>query len=561
MAVLTLFSNKTLSKVAGRFRNAFLTVGIITGLTFGLSACVYSGGNTSTAATKAGQADRATGDTNVPYTLSLKRLNASNFPGLHSMIYVDAGNYIVLMAGRLNGLHGFPSQDQAYSDPSFPKDKKNTTAFLIDKATGTVAATASVENLPAVVQQQLTATNTQFTVEGGILYIVGGYGYVSDTENMRTLSQVTAMNVNDLVNAIKNNQLNTDFSKESIYLGTHPALAITGGELEQAASLGNSGEGFLLIFGHQFDGVYSTGGGGFFQQYSESVRKFSFNFSESAAQQGADYGKIDVELIWQNPAVSRTRPAGDTEEFHRRDLTIRPTLTPQGEKQITAFGGVFKPGQMAGFLNPVNIVADDPNNQSGLPQTVSLNVDTETVQLMAQYKAGSVSVYSKSAATFYHSIFGGISQFYWKDGALHHDKPDFTRKSGRDGLPFINTVSTLKFTETGSGQYLHKDQVFPPASANLKCSNVDADFLGAETVFVHANTFLSKTNSLEFVNDAIVLDGIKEPTVVGYLVGGIASTAPYPNGKTCASPTYYEVTLTPNSATNTIKLALPAIEH
>lgn len=509
----------------------------------------------------------------VPYTLSLKRLNATPpagetpFPGLHSMIYVDAGEYLVLMAGRLNGLHGFPSQDQAYSNPSFPKDKKNTMAFLIKKATGKVSAQASVENLPSLVQQQLTATNTQFTQQDGIVYIAGGYGYASNTETMRSLNQVTAINVNDLVSAIKNDALNTEFSKNSISIGTHPSLTITGGEMEKASSLGNSGRGFLLIFGHQFDGVYSTGGGTYFQQYSESVRKFSFNFSQSAEQQGKDYGLIDVELIWENPAISRTRPAQETEEYHRRDLTIRPTLSPQGEPQITAFGGVFKPGQMAGFVNPINLIADDPSNQSGLPQTVSLNLDSNTTQLMGQYKAGSVSLYSEKNNTFYHSIFGGISQYYWQDGALHHDKPDFTRKSGKDGLPFINSVSTLTFTEGGGEQYLHNDQVFPPADAGLTCNGIAAQYLGAETVFVHASppsdpskNWLMLAN-FEESNDAIVLEKLTGPTVIGYLVGGIASTAPYPAGKTCASPTYYEVTVTPGSATNTTKLTLPAIEH
>ncbi len=46
--------------------------------------------------------------------------------------------------------------------------------------------------------------------------------------------------------------------------------------------------------------------------------------------------------------------------------------------------------------------------------------------------------------------------------------------------------------------------------------------------------------------------------LVGYLAGGIAARAPYPgpNG-TCASATYYEVTLNPKQATSTTLLGLP----
>jgi hypothetical protein len=57
----------------------------------------------------------------------------------------------------------------------------------------------------------------------------------------------------------------------------------------------------------------------------------------------------------------------------------------------------------------------------------------------------------------------------------------------------------------------------------------------------------------------ITLNSIASTSVVGYLVGGIAATAPYSaNGPTCASNMFYTVTLNPTQPTNTVKLQVPA---
>lgn len=492
----------------------------------------------------AGKSDNTTAD--VPYQLQLKQLAGEDFPGLHSMIYASNQGKVIFMAGRINGLHGFPAQNRAISNPSFPKDKKNTKAYVIDQATGKVLASAGVNNLPSNVLQQLTSTNAQFEVVDNVLYIVGGYGY-TDGGQMQTLQQVMAVALKDLIEAIENSQLNAAFAAKSIYVGNHPALAITGGDMQSAEVLG--GKGFLLIFGQRFDGVYSTGGGTASQQYSESVRKFNFTLGDSGIKLSKPVGNIEVDLLWVNPPISRTRPVEATREYHRRDLSILPWVSPKGNAQIAALGGVFVPGQMAGFLNPVLISADE---KSGLEQTVKLDVDAQTSQLMAQYKAGSVPVYSQRQQAMYVSIFAGISQYYWKDGKLVRDTPNFNKKPPIDGLPFINTVSTLKITPEGGKQYLHVNELFPPGDSKPSCGDPAeaADYLGAETVFIPAaGAYDSK--------GVIALDKLTGPTVVGYLAGGIAAVAPYPgpNG-TCASATYYEVTLNPKQAASTTVLRL-----
>lgn len=77
-----------------------------------------------------------------------------------------------------------------------------------------------------------------------------------------------------------------------------------------------------------------------------------------------------------------------------------------------------------------------------------------------------------------------------------------------------------------------------------------APYLGAETRFVAA------PGVPQYPNGVLRLDALRGSTVVGYLVGGILATAPYPGDGTCASPRFYAVTLTPGRPTPTTRLTL-----
>jgi hypothetical protein len=478
----------------------------------------------------------------IPFQLTIQRLTTGALPGLHSMIAVPFGDKLLLMSGRTNGLHGFPGQNRATANPSFPKQRANDRAYLVQQSTGEMLASASVLGLPQNVAQQLTASNTQYAVSSdGVLYIAGGYGYAPTGQGMLTLQQAMAVSLSDLATAIQNDALDAKFAANSIYVGSHPALAVTGGSMQPADPLNQ--QGFLLIFGQQFDGVYSTGSGVAIQSYSESVRQFTFTPGASGASSGKATGALQVNLVAVEPPISRSRPPEDTQQYHRRDLTVLPLLSPAGAERIAALGGVFVPGQMAGFVNPVLIDA------SASAPGFSLNVDKAASQWLSQYEAGAVPIHSEREHATYVTLFGGISQYYWKDGKLAHDAPNFNINPPVDGLPFINSVSTLKMLPSGTTQFLHEGQAFPPVGQEPLCgsANSPASYLGAETVFVPNPSALDS-------NGYIQLDAFQQPTVVGYLVGGIAALAPYPGDQTCASASYYQVTLIPNQATPSIRL-------
>lgn len=484
---------------------------------------------------------RAAQGPDIPFQLQLTRLRGANAPALQGMIAVPFEDKLVLMAGRSNGLHGFPGQDRATSNPSFPKPSANDRAYLVQQSTGEVLASASVRRLPASVVQQLTASNTEYTIAEGVLYVVGGYGYAATGDGMVTLEQVLAVSLSDLASAIQNDQLDAAFAKRSLYVGSHPALGVTGGSLQPASTIGQ--QGFLLIFGQSFSGVYSTGGGVATQIYNESVRQFTFTPGASGTASGSGVGQLSVSLVTINPPISRDRPVEATAQYHRRDLTVLPLLSPSGTPRIAALGGVFVPGQMAGFVHPVFI------DGSVEPPGFTLGEDQAVTQWLSQYEAGAVPMYSASEKATYVTLFGGISQYYYAGGSLHHDTPNFNVSPAVDGLPFINSVSTLKLTASGSGQFVHLDAAFPPVGQEPECGSpaVKAPYLGAETVFVPRGDVLDQ-------NGDIQLDSFSGPTPLGVLVGGIAATAPYPNDGTCASSGYYQVTLVPGTATPSARL-------
>jgi hypothetical protein len=478
----------------------------------------------------------------IPFQIQLERVATGALPGLQSMIAVPFEDKLLLMAGRTNGLHGFPGQSRAAANPSFPRQHANGHAYLVQQDTGEVLASASVLGLPQNVVQQLTASNTQYAVSGdGVLYVAGGYGYAPGGQGMLTLQQVMAVSLAELAAAIQKNALDAAFAASSVYVGSHPALAITGGSMQPADALNQ--QGFLLIFGQQFDGVYSTGGGVAVQTYSESVRQFTFTPGASGATSGKATGALQVNLVAVEPPISRDRPPEATRQYHRRDLTVLPLLSPDGDERIAALGGVFVPGQMAGFLNPVLI------EPSASAPGFSLKVDEAASQWLSQYEAAALPIHSQHERATYVTLFGGISQYYWKDGKLARDTPDFNVDPPVDGLPFINSISTLKMLPAGTAQFIHEGQAFPPPGQEPVCGTASspAPYLGAETVFVPSPNALDE-------NGYIQLDALQQPTVVGHLVGGIAALAPYPGDQTCASASYYEVTLVPNRPTRSVRL-------
>ena len=486
----------------------------------------------------------APGDTSaVPYSITLTGFTISGFPGVHSAVIAGSPEQLLVFGGRRNGLHGFPGGHDAQKGPAFPTTEANDTIYVLNLVNKQLLGSASVGTLPVAIANQLKATNLQYEMLNGWLYVMGGYGQDPQKGTLTTLGYMTAINFAALVDAvITKKPLDQNFANTNMVLFTHLALALTGGDLELLTDTTTNTPLFVLAFGQQYDGQYTPGGGLVNQNYADGVRLFTFNFGA-----GGKPSSINFVNSFPNPPGTQMDP---NNQFHRRDLTMKASVDASGNRRLVAYGGVFKGGQFEGFLNPVFINAGS--------NTVTVTPKTATSQLISQYDTAAIQLYDTTGKIMYTTFLGGISQYYWDaaTNSLKRDPVDISK--GIDGLPFINSISTLKMpsiNDTGT-QYLHNGQTMPPSSSVPTCtsgtSTAPAPLGGTESKFVIA------TGVQQVTPGVLTLNSLTSATVVGYLVGGIAATTPYSaNGTTCASNMFYQVTINGSQPTTTTPLQQP----
>jgi hypothetical protein len=499
---------------------------------------------------------RPPADVDVPYRLVLAPFEIPGLPGLHSGAHAVHDGKLVILAGRTNGLHEFPPQRQAGLIWSFPPQKANNRVYVVDLAARRLVGSAPVDDLPARVALQLRATNLQSFRRDGYLYLVGGYGVTADGQSMRTFDQVLAIDLAALIETVQaGGRLDAEFARQHIHAGDHPALQVTGGGIEQL------GDKVLLVFGQMFNGLYTTEGGVAQQEYSQAVRVFQLSLSDQVED---GLPSVDVKYLGKCPDPPATDPQPTPEgPYHRRDYPLVRVLAPDGTPRIGAFGGVFKGGRLEGYLHPVFITPSDDTVScvdKGPKLGFTLAEATDSSQWLSQYESVIVPVYSAARKAMYTTSFGGISQYYWDPASrtLRRDQADFTKEPPVDGLPFIDSISTLRIGGAGNADFLHAGESFPPAGGEPECgpagegAPVKAPYLGTNSWFV-------MEEGLPLDNGVILLDRLAQPTEIGYIFGGIASTLPYPGNATCASSRVYAVTLDPRSASRTVKLAAPQL--
>jgi len=287
-------------------------------------------------------------------------------------------------------------------------------------------------------------------------------------------------------------------------------MQVTGGEMKTL------GDWFALVFGQNFQRLYTPAdsqvGVIFDQLYIEQIALFKI------AMQSGKLAITDYQKPITAPPVSST-DVTVTRPYHRRDYSLAPFVDRDGTPGIAAYGGVFLPGQIGAYRNPVYITPS-----AALPPAPQANVAVDSYQqFMSLYTCPLIPAWSASSRTMYSTFFGGISAYYIdRTGRLEHDT----------GLPFIDSITTL--VRDGSG-----------ASSECVHARKMPALLGANMAYLPAR-------------DALVqLDAIKSRTLVGYLYGGIRAQAPN-KGASDASSNVYAVYLEPKPATCAV--ALPHAE-
>jgi hypothetical protein len=430
----------------------------------------------------------------LPFQVQIQQANFELPVGIHSGVMGTYKGQWIFIAGRINGMHGFGG------DP-FPPDEQNTSIYVVNPTTGVTISRSLYDPSSGLNQQQidsLSVTSPQGYQESNTLYMTGGYGIDTATATFGTKSLLTALYLPGIVDWVAHKK-GQSVVKNMRQL-SNPLFQVTGGDMF------NVGGVTQLIFGQNFDGVYTPSGNG---NYTEQVRQFKIK--NNGAQLAVD--------------ILPTKPLLPDPNFRRRDLNIVPTLLQRNNQLqygLIAYAGVFTLTQ---GVWTVPVVID----QSGNPSMADPNAPTTFKQGMNQYVTATASLYSKSSMNMYHIFFGGISYGFFTNGVFQTDSE----------IPFINQVTTVQMDKNGNfTQYLMANQY--PTILSTRSNPGNTLLFGAGAYFI--------VNRISQYNNTVInLDNIRQPTVIGYIAGGIQSTVPNTNVITdsSASPYVFTVTLVP----------------
>ncbi len=434
---------------------------------------------------------------NLPYAIDLRvhDMGTATVPTLQGFADAQVGDEWILLGGRTNGLHDFTNDGLV----NFPPALQNRTVWVINPTTRETwqrdlgDATAGLTSAQI---DSLSTTAPQSRQSGDKLFIIGGYGYDIGLAAFQTYPTLTAIDLPELITWVKTG---TPSLTTAIRQTTDEFLRVTGGELFLLAGRAQ------LVFGQNFAGGYTPGSNG---DYTQQVRTFQIN--DTAAS-------VSISL----PAAEAPRP-----EYRRRDLNVVPimqgTAATGFDTGLVALSGVFTPS--FGIWNvPVEITANG-STFTGNP------LDAATFrQGMNSYRSATISLFSPTLGQTHNVLLGGISVDYF-DPATGTIVAD-------NNIPFISGITSLVRSANGaySQTYLGEYPTIPnPANAN-------APFLfGAEA------DFFPLPGIANFDNGVLDLDTLTEPTVLGYVYGGIIAEKPN-RGSTAASNYIFEVTFTPIS--------------
>jgi hypothetical protein len=335
--------------------------------------------------------------------ISVTPIAVEGFAGRQSFAVGRHGSKVVLIGGRMDGLH------RRQPPLAFSADGEPQSIVVLDLEQKK-SWSASVAGLSGDVLDQWTSTNACFVQVDSLLYIIGGYGIASSGAGHRTHPVWSSVNVEDLIDAVVAGRPYAQL----IAHGTGDAFAITGGRA------GFFGDTIITVGGHRFDGRYNPmGGSSFTQAYTNAVRRFIVTGGR--------------QLSFLNESV-------DPLHLHRRDFNVVPQMFPDGTHGYTAFSGVFRVGVDLPFLDAVSIKRD----------THAVVPDFE--QYLAHYHCGTVPVFDMRDSSMHTFFLGGIAQYRANGaGALERN----------DSVPFVNTISRVSRTRNGVMREYRQNETMP----------------------------------------------------------------------------------------------------
>jgi len=438
-------------------------------------------------------------------------------------VAVDPSGGWYLVGGRWwQGLHQFRSNQGAQN---FLPKGTNPYLWYIDPVAKTATQLMDLRTLPASLSAPLMSTNSQclYDPSSDSWLIAGGYGVdpASSSGNMKVFDILLRLNPRKIATIARNTAVSPSARLQAIQAavqvvqGAPPGwFDVTGGQLRVLGPI--AAPTYVLLFGQKFTGNYNPFNQSPDQDYTEEIRYFRIS-----------QNPFRVISSGRLTAPSPTGPNAD-HPFHRRDLPLVNSVDPAtGSFRISALGGVFPPGLIAGYLYPVQVTVR--NNQ------ITPVIDRASVKRFSQYQCPTVVIWDAAGRTVYHTSFGGIGHYYYHYDRFQQQVYDSVTRVGRnDGLPFIGDISTFLLRADGSSaEFIAPD---PIPQNKLRGTSIEFIPSPSATPFMLANGVLN----LQSIQPNARIR-------VGYIYGGVEAVYPLPvipSFGTLASNALYEVYLT-----------------
>jgi hypothetical protein len=330
-------------------------------------------------------------------TLNIQLKPKASFgqPALQSFAWAKSGNAILLLGGRIDGLH----RRQPFA--SFDAGGRPASIWVIDPVAQQSWST-SLSVLPARLREQLQSTNMQFIQRNNTLWLMGGYGFSETAQDHITFPLLTE--INDVAGLIAAIQQGGDIST-FFRFSEDERMAVTGGH---AAFLSNQ---FMIVGGHRFEGRYNPmNGPSFTQTYTNALRQFIVDYAD-------DLPIVSNYSEWIDPA-----------KFHRRDYNLVGQILPSGAPAYTIYSGVFRTDLDLPYLNAITITEEESFEEP------------DFLQYLNHYHCAVMPVYVQSEQQMHTVFFGGMAQ-YSRDasGLLVQD----------NNVPFVNAITDVQRSNNG----------------------------------------------------------------------------------------------------------------
>lgn len=415
----------------------------------------------------------------LPYRIEVREVDYSQIalPTLHSYAVGTFDNKWVFISGRTNGLHGFDSV--LFPEENFPIQHQNRDVWVVDLDTKQSWSRPLDDPTSGLTEAQilsLATTNNQFYQRNETLYLTGGYGVFENGEDFGTFDALSAIDLPGLGAWVVNGSGSAAANIRQIH---DPIFQVTGGGMHEIDGKTH------LVFGQDFDGVYTPFGDG---SYTRQVRSFEI----------VDDGtNLSVAQVSSTPIV---------DAYRRRDLNIVPILGPDGtggvEEKLLVLSGVFT-NTFGAWTVPVEIDAN------GQPTMADPDDPNTFKQGFNGYHSAKLGLYSEASGSMHEVLFGGIS--------LQFLDPNTGQVVTDEALPFVNDITSIQIDAAGNYSQHHLGY-FPELF----------DTEGKRLRFGANAEFLMSPDVAAFGNGVISLDQLANgETVLGHIFGGIVTNGPH----------------------------------